>query len=248
MKKKNKKIKILTVVGTRPELIRLSTTINLLDKYCEHILLHTGQNYDIELKDNFFSDLKIKKPKYQININKNKTAINFISEMLNFVEKVILKETPMALIILGDTNSCLSAYVGKRYKIPIFHIEAGNRSFDQRVPEEVNRKLIDHLSDVNITYSNYARENLLRENFPSDKVFKIGSPLYEVFQKNIKKIKKSKILKKLGLVKNQYYVCSLHREENIENEVQFKKITQFFDDLVNVKKLKIIFSTHPRTR
>lgn len=248
MKKINKKIKILTVLGTRPEIIRLSSTLRLLEKYCNHILIHTGQNYDPELFKNFFSDLKIKKPNYQLDINKKGTNINFISEMLVFVEKIIIKEKPKALIVLGDTNSCLSAYVAKRYKVPIFHIEAGNRSFDQRVPEEINRKIIDHLSDINITYSHYARENLIRENYPPDKVFKIGSPLYEVYQQNKKKIKNSKILKKLKLKKNNYFVCSIHREENIDNYNQLQKLLNFFEKFSLKNKFKIIFSTHPRTR
>ena len=240
--------KIITVLGTRPEIIRLSSVISFLDKTCRHLLVNTGQNFDKELNDNFFTDLKIKSPSYSLNIKNNRSSIFFISQMLNFIEKILKKEKPNAMVILGDTNSCLSAYVAKRYKVPIFHIEAGNRSFDQRVPEEINRKLVDHISDINITYSNYARENLLKENFPSDKVFKIGSPLFEVYHAHKSKINNSKILKKLSLNKNKYYLCSIHREENIDDKIQFQKVCEFLKKVSQHSKLKIIFSTHPRTK
>ena len=176
-----KKIKLVTVVGTRPEVIRLSRTINFLDKNIDHVLVHTGQNYNYELNQIFFKDLNLKKPKYNIK-TKGKSAINIISQILSEVEKILIKEKPDAFLILGDTNSCLSAYCAKRLKIPIFDIEAGNRCYDLRVPEEINRKIIDHLADINITYSQVAKENLIRESISSDKVFKIGSPLDEVYE------------------------------------------------------------------
>ena len=194
-----KKLKILTILGTRPEIIRLSKLIQLLDKQVDHKLILTGQNYDYELNQIFFKDLGIKKPKYQLSINKNKSVVENISTILVNVEKIFIKEKPDAVIVLGDTNSCLSAYAAKRLKIPIFHIEAGNRCYDQRVPEEINRRIIDHISDINVTYSERAKENLLRENISPDTIFKIGSPLYEVYKSYSKEINQSKILKKLSL-------------------------------------------------
>ena len=213
----SKKIKIVTVVGTRPELIRLSRVISTLEKNTDHILVHTGQNYDFELSDIFFKDLSIKKPKYQLKIN-NKSTIYSITSIINQVDDILKKENPDAFLILGDTNSCLSAYAAKRKKIPVFHIEAGNRCYDERVPEEINRKIIDHISDINITYSELAKQNLLRENLSPDKIFKIGSPLDEVCHFYKKKIIESKILKKHNLKKNSYYVLSVHREENITSK------------------------------
>ncbi len=195
-----KKIKVLIVVGTRPEIIRLSRVINLLEKNIDSILVHTGQNYDFELNNIFYNDLSLKKPDYQIDSPKN-SSINFISNILNEIEKIIVKEKPDSFLVLGDTNSCLSAYVAKRYKIPIFHIEAGNRCYDLRVPEEINRRIIDNISDINITYSKIAKENLIRENIDPDKIFHVGSPLYEVYNFYKTRIKKSKILNKLGLKK-----------------------------------------------
>ena len=195
-----KKFKILTTVGTRPEIIRLSRVIDYLNKNTDHKLVHTGQNYDYELNEIFFKDLGIKKPNYQINI-KGKSLIKSISEILSEVDVILEKEKPDAFLVLGDTNSCLTAYCAKRKKIPIFHIEAGNRCYDQKVPEEINRKIIDHISDINITYSEIAKDNLLRENIAPDKVFKIGSPLQEVFNFYKKKILNSKILKKYKIKK-----------------------------------------------
>ncbi|MDC2974363.1 UDP-N-acetylglucosamine 2-epimerase (non-hydrolyzing) [Candidatus Pelagibacter sp.] len=242
-----KKIKLVTVVGTRPEVIRLSRTINFLDKNIDHVLVHTGQNYNYELNQIFFKDLNLKKPKYNIK-TKGKSAINIISQILSEVEKILIKEKPDAFLILGDTNSCLSAYCAKRLKIPIFHIEAGNRCYDLRVPEEINRKIIDHLADINITYSQVAKENLIRESISSDKVFKIGSPLDEVYEYYKDKINSSNILKKLKLQKESYYLLSVHREENIENKNNFKKFENFLDFLDKKTKVKrIVLSTHPRT-
>ena len=242
-----KKIKLVTVVGTRPEVIRLSRTINFLDKNIDHVLVHTGQNYNYELNQIFFKDLSLKKPKYNIK-TKGKSAINIISQILSEVEKILIKEKPDAFLILGDTNSCLSAYCAKRLKIPIFHIEAGNRCYDLRVPEEINRKIIDHLADINITYSQVAKENLIRESISSDKVFKIGSPLDEVYEYYKDKINSSNILRKLKLQKESYYLLSVHREENIENKNNFKKFENFLDFLDKKTKVKrIVLSTHPRT-
>lgn len=243
----NKKIKVVTVVGTRPELIRLSRIIKTLEDNCNHVLIHTGQNYDKELNSIFFSDLKISRPKYQLNIE-NKNPINAISSILEKVDKILKIETPDAFVVLGDTNSCLSAYSAKRLKIPIFHIEAGNRCYDQRVPEEINRKIIDHISDINITYSENAKQNLIRENIAPDKIFKIGSPMHEVLNFYKPQILKSKILKKLGLKKNSYFLLSIHREENLNDIDNVNKIFNFLNKLSLRGKEKIIFSTHPRTR
>ena len=242
-----KNIKVVTVVGTRPEVIRLSRVINYLDKNLNHILVHTGQNYNYELNEIFFQDLKLKKPKYKIK-TKAKSSVSTISEILTQVEKILIKEKPNAFLVLGDTNSCLSAYCAKRLKIPIFHIEAGNRCYDLRVPEEINRKIIDHLADINITYSEIAKQNLLRENISADKVFKIGSPLDEVFNYYREKINKSNILKKLRIEKDDYYLVSVHREENIDINKNFKKFINFLSYIdADTKVKKIIVSTHPRT-
>tara|TARA_Y100000816_G_scaffold278682_1_gene250118 strand:+ start:2412 stop:3536 length:1125 start_codon:yes stop_codon:yes gene_type:complete len=242
-----KNIKVVTVVGTRPEVIRLSRVINYLDKNLNHILVHTGQNYNYELNEIFFQDLKLKNPKYKIK-TKAKSSVSTISEILTQVEKILIKEKPNAFLVLGDTNSCLSAYCAKRLKIPIFHIEAGNRCYDLRVPEEINRKIIDHLADINITYSEIAKQNLLRENISADKVFKIGSPLDEVFNYYREKINKSNILKKLRIEKDDYYLVSVHREENIDINKNFKKFINFLSYIdADTKVKKIIVSTHPRT-
>ena len=240
-------IKIITIVGTRPEIIRLSRTINILDKYCDHKLVHTGQNFDFELNQVFFNELKIRKPDYFLN-SAEKTPSETIGKIIEKVDKVLIKENPDALLILGDTNSCLSAISAKKRKIPIFHVEAGNRCFDQRVPEEVNRKIVDHISDINLTYSNIARENLLRENLPSDQVIKIGSPMYEVLNYNKKKINSSRIIRKLNLSPKKYFLVSLHREENVDNEINLKKIQNIINNLAEKYKLPIIVSTHPRTK
>ena len=242
----SKKIKIVTVVGTRPELIRLSRVIDTLDKNLDHILIHTGQNFDYELNEIFFKDLSIRLPNYQLKI-KNKTPVNGISETLKEVDLILRKEKPDAFLILGDTNSCLSAYTAKRLKIPVFHIEAGNRCYDQRVPEEINRKIIDHLSDINITYSEIAKQNLLRENFDADKIFKIGSPLQEVFLFYKKKILRSSVLKKNNLTKNKYFLLSVHREENIDSDKKVNELINLLQEIDNNYSEKIIFSTHPRT-
>ena len=239
-----KKLKVMTVVGTRPEIIRLSVVINKLDKSeaIEHILVHTGQNYDYELNEVFFEDFNLKKPDYFLNSAVG-TAIETIGNILINIEKVIDKEKPDAFLILGDTNSCLTAIAAKRRHIPIFHMEAGNRCFDQRVPEETNRKIVDHIADINLTYSNIAREYLLREGLLPDRVIKTGSPMYEVIKLKLDDINNSDVLNKLNLEKNKYFVVSAHREENINSERNFMNLVESlnaiadkFNPLINLLK------------
>ncbi len=240
------KFKLITVVGTRPELIRLSQIIRVFDKKFNHILIHTNQNYDKNLNKVFFNQLQIRKPKYILK-RKNNSAIKFISNTLIEIEKIIIKENPQMFFILGDTNSGLSAIVAKKYKIPIFHYEAGNRCFDERVPEEVNRKIIDHISDINLTYSSFAKQNLIKEGIKQDRIIKVGSPLKEVFLSNEKKILQSKILNKLNLKRNTYFLVSYHREENVDNPDKLKNFLTILNKLSIKYKFKIIISTHPRT-
>lgn len=244
-----KKLKILTVVGTRPEVIRLSRVISKLDvsDSIEHILVHTGQNYDYELNQIFFEDLEIRKPDHFLNVGIASLGES-VGDVIKMSEKVLLKEKPDALLVLGDTNSCLTAYMAKRMHIPIFHMEAGNRCFDQRVPEETNRKIVDHISDINLTYSDIAREYLLREGFPSDRVIKTGSPMFEVLNYYMPKIKKSKIVSKLTLENHKYFLVSSHREENIDNNKSFHKFIDVLNSLAEKYKFPVIVSTHPRTK
>ena len=244
-----KKLKVMTVVGTRPEIIRLSAVINKLDKSeaIEHILVHTGQNYDYELNEVFFEDFKLKKPNYFLNSAVG-TAIETIGNILINIEKVIDKEKPDAFLILGDTNSCLTAIAAKRRHIPIFHMEAGNRCFDQRVPEETNRKIVDHIADINLTYSDIAREYLLREGLLPDRVIKTGSPMYEVIKLKLDDINNSDVLNKLNLEKNKYFVVSAHREENINSERNFLNLVESLNSIADKYNFPVIVSTHPRTR
>ena len=244
-----KKLKVMTVVGTRPEIIRLSAVINKLDKSeaIEHILVHTGQNYDYELNEVFFEDFKLKKPDYFLNSAVG-TAIETIGNILINIEKVIDKEKPDAFLILGDTNSCLTAIAAKRRHIPIFHMEAGNRCFDQRVPEETNRKIVDHIADMNLTYSDIAREYLLREGLLPDRVIKTGSPMYEVIKSKLDDIDNSDVLNKLNLEKNKYFVVSAHREENINSERNFLNLVESLNSIADKYNFPVIVSTHPRTR
>ncbi len=239
-------MKIITVVGTRPEIIRLSEIIKQLDYNFNHILVHTNQNFDYQLKKIFYGQFKIKYPKYDLSI-KEKTSVKTISQILIKVEEIIIKEKPDAFFILGDTNSALSSIVAKKHKIPIFHYEAGNRCYDQRVPEEINRKIVDHISDINLTYSNFARENLLKEGLNRSKVIKIGSPLKEVIKANYEKISSSKILEKLNLEKNKYFVFSFHREENVDDKLKLQKFVKLLNKLSSSKKEKIVLTLHPRT-
>ena len=240
-------IKIFTVIGTRPEIIKLSRVIYKLDRYFKNILIHTGQNFDYELNKIFFNDLGLRKPDYFLDAAK-KTVGETVGEIFSKIEKVIIKEKPSAFLILGDTNSCLSAIIAKKYKIPIFHIEAGNRSFDERVPEEINRRIIDHISDINMPYSDISREYLVNEGINPDQVIKIGSPVYEVLNFYKQKIKKSNILKKLNLKKNNYFLFSLHREENVDNLNKLNNIKKIFETIIDKYNYKIIVSTHPRTK
>jgi UDP-N-acetylglucosamine 2-epimerase (non-hydrolysing) len=244
-----KKLKVLTVVGTRPEIIRLSCTLIALDKSeaIEHILVHTGQNYDYELNEIFFDDLGLKIPDYILEAA-GKNATETIGNILIKIDPILEKENPDAFLVLGDTNSCLCAIPAKKRKIPVFHMEAGNRCFDQRVPEETNRKIVDHVSDINLTYSSIAREYLLREGLSPDRVIKTGSPMYEVLQKFLPKIETSAVLKDLGLEKNKFFVVSSHREENISNPKNFKGLIDSLNQIAEIYDYPIIVSTHPRTR
>ncbi len=243
------KLKVMTVVGTRPEIIRLSCVINRLEATdaVNHILVHTGQNYDYELNQVFFSDLNIKKPDYYLEAA-GKTSAATIGTILINLDPILELEQPDALLVLGDTNSCLCAIAAKKRKIPIFHMEAGNRCFDQRVPEETNRKLVDHIADINLPYSTIAREYLIKEGIPADRVIKTGSPMYEVIQSRRKQIEQSDILERLNLEKGEYYVVSFHREENINSEENFRNIVNTINAIAAAHQRPVIISTHPRTR
>ena len=242
-----KKMKVMTIVGTRPEIIRLSRVISKLDRYVDHVLVHTGQNYDYELNEIFFKDLGIRKPDYFLEAADASVA-ETIGQIISKVDAVLEKEKPEAVLILGDTNSCLTAIPAKRRKIPIFHMEAGNRCFDQRVPEETNRRIVDHISDINLTYSSIAREYLLREGFPPDRVIKTGSPMFEALHHYMGGIDKSEILKRLKLNRLDYFAVSAHREENIDSDVNLPKLINVLNGLAKTYKKRIIVSTHPRTR
>ena len=241
------KLKVVTVVGTRPEIIRLSRVLAKLDKYMDHILIHTGQNYDYELNEIFFTDLGIRKPDYFLNAA-GATAAETIGRMIIALDPLLGELQPEALLVLGDTNSCLAAIPAKRRKIPIFHMEAGNRCFDARVPEETNRKIVDHTSDINMTYSDIAREYLLREGLPPDRIIKTGSPMYEVLTHYREKIDGSDVLQRLGLAEQEYFVVSAHREENIDSDRNFAGLVETLNAVAVTHGKRIIVSTHPRTR
>ena len=241
------KIKVMTVVGTRPEIIRLSRVIARLDEFCDHTIVHTGQNYDYELNEVFFEDLAIRKPDYFLNAA-GKNASETIGQIIIRMGDVLDNIEPEAILILGDTNSCLSALPAKRKKIPIFHMEAGNRCFDQRVPEETNRKIVDHLADVNLTYSTIARDYLLNEGLPPDRIIKTGSPMFEVLNHYRKNIDESKILEKLNLVKHNFFVVSAHREENVDSPEKLGTLISTLNSIAEKYDLPVIMSTHPRTR
>ena len=240
-------MKVVTIVGTRPEIIKLSCVISELDKYMTNILVHTGQNFDYELNEIFFSELGIRKPDYFLDAVGENLATT-IANILIKIDAVFDKEQPDAVLILGDTNSCLSAIIAKRKKIPIFHMEAGNRCFDQRVPEEINRKIVDHLSDINLTYTEHARRYLIQEGLKPEMIIKTGSPMKEVLYKHKVSIEQSKVLEKLDIRAKDYLVVSMHREENIDNDVNFSKLLSTLSELVKKFEKTIIVSTHPRTR
>ncbi|MEF3708861.1 non-hydrolyzing UDP-N-acetylglucosamine 2-epimerase [Escherichia coli] len=243
----DKKMKVITVVGTRPEIIRLSRVIAVLNEYTDHTIVHTGQNYDYELNEVFFTELDIRKPDYFLNAagsNPAETIGNVIIE----ADKVFEKISPEALLILGDTNSALVSIAAKRRKIPIFHMEAGNRCFDYRVPEEINRKIVDHISDINLTYSEIAREYLLREGIPADQIIKTGSPMREVLDYYSHDIEKSDILYKLNLTSNGYFLVSAHREENVDSQEKLSRLINILNAISDKYKLPVVVSTHPRTR
>lgn len=241
-----KKLKVMTVVGTRPEIIRLSRVIAKLDEYCEHVIVHTGQNYDYELNQIFFDDLDIRKPDHFLNAAGG-SAAETIGKIITSIDDLLALSCPDALLVLGDTNSCLSVIPAKRRKVPIFHMEAGNRCFDMRVPEEINRRIVDHTADINLTYSSIAREYLLREGLPADMVIKTGSPMTEVLDFYRAAIDASNVLQRLKLNEGNFFVVSVHREENIDSDINFAKLVQVLNGVAERCKLPVIVSTHPRT-
>ena len=242
-----KKLKVVTVVGTRPEIIRLSRVLARLDEHCEHVLVHTGQNYDYELNQIFFEDLGIRKPDHFLNAAGG-SAAETIGKIIIAVDGVLATEAPDAMLVLGDTNSCMAVLPAKRRKIPVFHMEAGNRCFDQRVPEEINRRIVDHTADINLTYSSIAREYLLREGLPPDMVIKTGSPMAEVLAYYRPGIDASDVLTRLNVTEGQFFVVSAHREENIDSDLNFGKLVQVLNTVAEHYGLPVIVSTHPRTQ
>lgn len=242
-----KKLKIVTVVGTRPEIIRLSRVMAALDSHCEHVLVHTGQNYDYELNEIFFQDLGIRKPDHFLNAA-GATGAETIGNVIISVDRVLAEIQPEALLVLGDTNSCMAVLPAKRRKIPTFHMEAGNRCFDMRVPEEINRRIVDHTADINLTYSTIARDYLLREGLPPDRVIKTGSPMFEVLNHYRDGIDASDVLSRLGLEKGRFFVVSAHREENIDSDMNFLKLVDVLNTVAAEFDLPVIVSTHPRTQ
>jgi UDP-N-acetylglucosamine 2-epimerase len=242
-----KKLKVMTVVGTRPEIIRLSSVIKKLDQYCDHVLVHTGQNYDYELNQVFFDDLGLRKPDYFL-AAAGGSGVETIGKVIIAVDGVLQEISPDAALVLGDTNSCMALLPAKRRKIPTFHMEAGNRCFDQRVPEEINRRLVDHMADINLTYSSIAREYLLREGLPSDMVIKTGSPMFEVLSAQQSSIDASDVLDRLSLQEFNYFVASAHREENIDSDENFLELVNSLNAIAGHYKMPVIVSTHPRTQ
>ena len=242
-----KKLKLMTVVGTRPEIIRLSRVMTACDKYFDHVLVHTGQNYDYELNEIFFTDLGIRKPDHFLNAA-GVTGAETIGNVIIAVDKILEEVQPEALLVLGDTNSCMAVIPAKRRKIPTFHMEAGNRCFDMRVPEEINRRIVDHTADINLTYSTIARDYLLAEGLPADQVIKTGSPMYEVLNHYKAKIESSDVLERLGLKEYQYFIVSAHREENINSDQNFLDLVEMLNAVAEKYQYPVIVSTHPRTR
>jgi UDP-N-acetylglucosamine 2-epimerase (non-hydrolysing) len=244
---KDNNLKIMTIIGTRPEIIRLSRVMVLLDQYVDHKVVHTGQNYDYELNEIFFKELELRKPDYFLEVDVTSLGAA-VGDIIKKTEKILQSEKPDALLVLGDTNSCLSAYMAKRLHIPIYHMEAGNRCFDFNVPEEINRKIIDHIADFNLVYTEHARRHLISEGLPHRRIYLTGSPMYEVIKHYETKIDKSKILEKLKLIPKSYFVVSTHREENVDNPDNLEKISFILNSLAKEYDIPIIVSTHPRTR
>lgn len=242
-----KRLKVATVVGTRPEIIRLSRVLARLDEYCDHLLIHTGQNYDYELNEIFFSDLGVRRPNIFLEAAGD-TAAQTIGNIIGKIDAVLAEQKPDALLVLGDTNSCLAVIPAKRRKVPIFHMEAGNRCFDMRVPEEINRRIVDHTADVNLTYSDIAREYLLREGLPPDRTIKTGSPMFEVLTHYRSQIDASDARQRLGLTENKYVVVSAHREENVDSDINFGKLISLLNGIAEQFDEPVIVSTHPRTK
>lgn len=240
-------MKIATIVGTRPEIIRLSRVMTALDRHLDHVIVHTGQNYDYELNQIFFDDLGLRKPDFFLNAV-GATAAETVGLIIAKTDEALAEIKPDAILVLGDTNSCLAAYPAKRRKIPVFHMEAGNRCFDQRVPEEINRKIVDHISDINMPYSSISRDYLLREGLPPDRVIKTGSPMYEVLHHYLPKIETSEAMGRLGVKASDYFIVSAHREENIDDPDQFSKLIHVLHQLAERYGRRVIVSTHPRTR
>ena len=240
-------MKVLTVIGTRPEIIRLSRIIAKLDEYVEHVVVHTGQNYDYELSQIFFDDLSLRKPDYFLQAA-NATPASTVASIIEKIDRVYAEERPDATLVLGDSNSCLAAYAAKRRKIPIFHVDAGRRSHDQRVPEEINRRLVDCIADVNLPCSSVATTNLMHEGFPIDRIFRIDSPTEEVFDYYRDKIDASDVLKRLNLHPREYFVVSVHREENVDDPEQLSSFVETLNNIVVQEKKRVVFSVHPRTR
>lgn len=244
-----KKLKVTSIVGTRPEIIRLSRVLAKLDSYCDHTLVHTGQNYDYELNQIFFDDLGVRKPDYFLNSADNSKGVaNTIGNVISAVDDVLAEVQPEAVLVLGDTNSCLSVIPAKRRKIPIFHMEAGNRCFDLRVPEETNRRIVDHTADINLTYSTIARDYLIAEGLPADQIIKTGSPMYEVLHHYMPKIEASDALERMELEKHRYFVVSAHREENIDGDASFEKLVTLLNETARIYDMPIVVSTHPRVQ
>lgn len=241
------KLKVMTVVGTRPEIIRLARVMAKLDQHCEHVLVHTGQNYDYELNEIFFQDLQVRRPDHFLNAA-GATGAETIGKVIIAVDEVLAQVKPEAVLILGDTNSCMAAIPAKRRKIPVFHMEAGNRCFDQRVPEEINRRIVDHTADINLTYSDIAREYLLREGLPPEMVIKTGSPMFEVLTHYRAGIDASDVLQRMGVKRDNYFVVSAHREENIDSDRNFGRLVETLNAVAEHYQLPVIVSTHPRTR
>ncbi|MGB3024323.1 non-hydrolyzing UDP-N-acetylglucosamine 2-epimerase [Paradevosia shaoguanensis] len=242
-----KRLKVVTVVGTRPEIIRLSRVLAELDRHCEHVLVHTGQNYDYELNEIFFNDLEVRRPDVFLDAAGG-TAAETIGTIIARFDAVLAEHKPDAMLVLGDTNSCLAVIPAKRRKVPVFHMEAGNRCFDFRVPEEINRRIVDHTADINLTYSDIAREYLLREGLPPDRVIKTGSPMFEVLMHYLPRIKASDVRTRLGLTDHRYVVVSAHREENVDSDVNFGKLVATLNGVAELLDEPVIVSTHPRTQ